>query len=104
MENSPRPNLPSPATPLQKSAFSFDDKDLLTPKSAKSPLKRSPSFLSKISAEQRRKLAEKEAIDELDNEALRVKTSNLDGKSKEPFSSDDLNDGEKRLYIGQVSH
>ena len=99
MENSPRPNLPSPATPLQKSAFSFDDKDLLTPKMvAKSPLNRSPSFLSKISADQRRKLAEKEAIDELDHEAVRVKTLNLN-KSSEPFSPEDLEQGEKRLYI-----
>ena len=72
MANTP-PKLPLPSTPLQNNSFNFDG----TPATPKTPknLARSPSFLSKFSADQRRKVAEQEAIDELDNEAIRVKTN-----------------------------
>ena len=99
MESTP-PKLPLPSTPLQNDSFNFDSGTPATPKTPKS-LARSPSFLSKFSAEQRRKVAEQEAIDELDNEAIRVKTSQADTKNYEPFSAEDfeLEEGEKRIYI-----
>ena len=96
MDQQTPPKLPLPSTPLQNDSFNFD-----IPSTPKTPLAKSPSFLLKFSAEQRRKVAEKEAIDELDNEAIRVKTSVTTTKNVEPFSPEDfeLDEGEKRMYV-----
>ena len=95
--------LPVPSTPRSEetSVFSFDlpvEKPL--PKTPKSPL-RTPSFFTKNSEIQKRKLFEKETINSLEVEGLRIRGNiearkNNDDTDYEEFV---LKEGEKRTYL-----
>ena len=96
----PRSLLPTPATPISDGSFAFEnDKEI-----PKTPLVRSPSFFSKNS-EQKKKLLEREAINQLEEEGQKIRGKIELKRTFEDLSLEEcqLQEGDTRIYLSPKS-